>query len=804
MPSLNSPRSKALSAASPSKANSAITLTKPISAAPAASPPQPTGFGLRLELQQEQLVELTREADTLRAELDEVRQRHAQADAVREHERGELVASYERMLSEQAAAVRQYESRCACVGSLRLEARKRDAELSAVRTESAAVRQRLTVVSKVWRQSVLELESCLEREIRERHQLEAERAKSNEMQRKRLQSLQREADARAAEAKKMAEREEIAVHQAVQQATKQAERAFESKAKEIKREANDSLRKERSSHQVQLARAVDEAERERERLVEDAIANLAEVRREADEALRHRMAMHAHQLLGLQREQCAAERCVGAELTALEVELEAAHAATAQAQAAAKAAADAASQTIASLKGVEKDLRAQLKGVREAHSALEKEHAKLQQTAYQEKTALCEAHTASLAAAKKEADEARKQLADELKGLKETLERMEGEVTKACQLRFEAERAKVREGHKKELARLQASCDTALADERMQMRTKLEKIRKETEKKEKEIAKLRELRENATGGGGGGGAGGSGGVGGKQQSHASPPPTLREPTGSKGNLSPTKSPAPKASSKEIAGSKSAGHSHPAAHARSVSAPRGNMRDSRDSRDHSPERMRREALARDPSAEVLELYDRGGMRAPDGSTLNIFATLAQHPALLKRWMVFAAHVMSKNTLTPRDRESAASRCVCRASGYSPNKEPTRYTDQLMHRLRRLTTRPHAATEAACTPAAAQSRTASAMPCRRRRTPPRTRCAAARRSARAARTAPAHARASSSVPSASALKRSVRSPYGCARRSRPLARGGRRRASRRAACRLRRTPRARAPRVRRGKA
>jgi CHAD domain-containing protein/alkylhydroperoxidase family enzyme len=44
-----------------------------------------------------------------------------------------------------------------------------------------------------------------------------------------------------------------------------------------------------------------------------------------------------------------------------------------------------------------------------------------------------------------------------------------------------------------------------------------------------------------------------------------------------------------------------------------------------------------------------------MRAPDGSTLNIFATLAQHPALLKRWMVFAAHVMSKNTLTPRDRE-----------------------------------------------------------------------------------------------------------------------------------------------------
>jgi 4-carboxymuconolactone decarboxylase len=58
---------------------------------------------------------------------------------------------------------------------------------------------------------------------------------------------------------------------------------------------------------------------------------------------------------------------------------------------------------------------------------------------------------------------------------------------------------------------------------------------------------------------------------------------------------------------------------------------------------------------DPSPEVVELYEKGGMRAPDGSTLNIFATLAHHPALLRRWLVFATHVMSKNTLSPRDRE-----------------------------------------------------------------------------------------------------------------------------------------------------
>jgi 4-carboxymuconolactone decarboxylase len=58
---------------------------------------------------------------------------------------------------------------------------------------------------------------------------------------------------------------------------------------------------------------------------------------------------------------------------------------------------------------------------------------------------------------------------------------------------------------------------------------------------------------------------------------------------------------------------------------------------------------------DPSPAIVDLYERGGLRAPDGSPLNIFATLAHHPALLKRWMVFAAHVMAKNTLTPRDRE-----------------------------------------------------------------------------------------------------------------------------------------------------
>src|SRR5262249_61296269 len=39
----------------------------------------------------------------------------------------------------------------------------------------------------------------------------------------------------------------------------------------------------------------------------------------------------------------------------------------------------------------------------------------------------------------------------------------------------------------------------------------------------------------------------------------------------------------------------------------------------------------------------------------GNPLNIFGTLARHPKLMKRWLVFGNHVLGKNTLPARDRE-----------------------------------------------------------------------------------------------------------------------------------------------------
>ncbi|MEK6320267.1 MAG: carboxymuconolactone decarboxylase family protein [Acidobacteriota bacterium] len=64
---------------------------------------------------------------------------------------------------------------------------------------------------------------------------------------------------------------------------------------------------------------------------------------------------------------------------------------------------------------------------------------------------------------------------------------------------------------------------------------------------------------------------------------------------------------------------------------------------------------------DETRELLESLRR------DGHVYNIFTTLARHPQLLKRWLVFAGHVLSKSTLPAREREIAILRMgwLCRA-------------------------------------------------------------------------------------------------------------------------------------------
>lgn len=56
----------------------------------------------------------------------------------------------------------------------------------------------------------------------------------------------------------------------------------------------------------------------------------------------------------------------------------------------------------------------------------------------------------------------------------------------------------------------------------------------------------------------------------------------------------------------------------------------------------------------PSAEVIEAYSRG-IAGPDGAPLNIFATLAHNPKLLKRFTHYAGWFLNKGLLPPRERE-----------------------------------------------------------------------------------------------------------------------------------------------------
>jgi 4-carboxymuconolactone decarboxylase len=61
---------------------------------------------------------------------------------------------------------------------------------------------------------------------------------------------------------------------------------------------------------------------------------------------------------------------------------------------------------------------------------------------------------------------------------------------------------------------------------------------------------------------------------------------------------------------------------------------------------------------DAEPETHELLSSlSTLRGDDAEVLNVFRTMAQHPKLMKRWLVFANHVLTKSTLSGRDREIA---------------------------------------------------------------------------------------------------------------------------------------------------
>ncbi len=79
---------------------------------------------------------------------------------------------------------------------------------------------------------------------------------------------------------------------------------------------------------------------------------------------------------------------------------------------------------------------------------------------------------------------------------------------------------------------------------------------------------------------------------------------------------------------------------------------GKRRASHDNRPR-PEKPRIEPVKKQDwtaeQREILAPYERSGR------VYNVFATMANHPALARDWLTFATHVLRNNSLPPRDRE-----------------------------------------------------------------------------------------------------------------------------------------------------
>ncbi|MEE9417158.1 MAG: carboxymuconolactone decarboxylase family protein [Acidimicrobiales bacterium] len=67
------------------------------------------------------------------------------------------------------------------------------------------------------------------------------------------------------------------------------------------------------------------------------------------------------------------------------------------------------------------------------------------------------------------------------------------------------------------------------------------------------------------------------------------------------------------------------------------------------------REQRIPIVNDSEASQAQLDLLEPLRRADGTVLNIFRTLANHPDLARRWLVFGNHVLAKSTLSPRVRE-----------------------------------------------------------------------------------------------------------------------------------------------------
>ncbi len=108
-------------------------------------------------------------------------------------------------------------------------------------------------------------------------------------------------------------------------------------------------------------------------------------------------------------------------------------------------------------------------------------------------------------------------------------------------------------------------------------------------------------------------------------------------------------------------------------------------------------MRLETPRLDP-LELDQIDSEIRSRFGGGKILNIFRTLAHHPKLMTRWLVFGNHILAKSSLSARDRELAILRVgwLCKAEyEWAQHAVIARNSDISEDEIERVTLGPDAA-------------------------------------------------------------------------------------------------------------
>ena len=317
-----------------------------------------------------------------------LQQKLAAHEVLRLSERDELVNSYEAMLLEQKAAIDQHAAKSISLAPMQREVRKREKEVVQLQTSGAVERQQHITLGKVWRASMLELEAALDAQVKQRGVLEADRNRFTEAYRKKLAQLQKEADTRNNEVKRMAEKEENAMQAAAAAAGRQAERVFESKTRDMKQRADAAIQRERQQQSNVVTQLKNAAESEAAKLKAEVEAVATVARREGEERLRSREATRENQLEKLINERDAVHAALLSSLSEAEVnaalDLEAANEAAAEVSKAAAVAATSNDVALERLRQNVNELRGQAQRAEKQVASLTSERDRAVQKGHQQ------------------------------------------------------------------------------------------------------------------------------------------------------------------------------------------------------------------------------------------------------------------------------------------------------------------------------------------------------------------------------------------------------------------------------------